>query len=219
MSPTLFNIYLMDLEAEMRKEQLGGMVVMGKEKFWLITYADDIVLVAKSEQELKSMMRRLKKYIDKKGLILSPGKSKMVMFEKRRGKTRKREEMGRGKGRGERNKIFRLYNAEKWRSRETCGKETKKSCDRDETDVEHRRKIIQRRLHEKSEDVQRIGGQRGTVWDRNMGMEKGRKIGQGNEKIHEMDLRARQKDAKLHNRRRDKNEGNKNRSHEKSDKV
>jgi len=66
-------------------------VVVGKEKFWLITYADDIVLVAKNEQKLKSMMRRLKKYIDKKGLIPSPGKSKVVVFEKGRGKTRKRE--------------------------------------------------------------------------------------------------------------------------------
>jgi len=73
MSPTLFNIYLMDLEAELRKKQEGSMVV-GKEKFWSITYADDIVLVAKSEEELKSMIRRLKKYIDKKGLILSPEK-------------------------------------------------------------------------------------------------------------------------------------------------
>jgi len=90
MSPTLFNIYLMDLESELRKEQEGG-VVVGREKFWSITYADDIVLVAKSEQELKSMMRRLKKYIDKKGLILSPEKSKVMVFERERGKSRKRE--------------------------------------------------------------------------------------------------------------------------------
>jgi len=47
--------------------------------------------------------------------------------------------MRQGKGRGgKRNKIFRLYNAEKWRSRETYRRETKKSCDCDETNVEHR---------------------------------------------------------------------------------
>jgi len=40
---------------------------------------------------LKSMMRRLKKYIDKKGLILSPEKSKVMVFERGRGKPRKRE--------------------------------------------------------------------------------------------------------------------------------
>jgi len=49
MSPTLFNIYLMDLETELRKEQEGG-VVVGREKFWSITYADDIVLVEKASK-------------------------------------------------------------------------------------------------------------------------------------------------------------------------
>ena len=43
LSPMLFNIYMMDLEGEMRKEQTGG-VVVGKEKFWTVTYADDVVL-------------------------------------------------------------------------------------------------------------------------------------------------------------------------------
>jgi len=89
-SPTLFNIFLMDLETEMRKEQLGG-VVVGKEKVWSIIYADDIVLLAKSEQELKNMMSRFKKYLRKKELMLSPEKSKVVVFEKGKGKTRKRE--------------------------------------------------------------------------------------------------------------------------------
>lgn len=76
MSPTLFNIYIMDLEAEMKKESTGG-VVIGREKFWTISYADDIALIARSEQELKGMMRRFEKYIERKGLILSPDKSKV----------------------------------------------------------------------------------------------------------------------------------------------
>lgn len=84
MSPRLFNVYIGDLEAEMRKEQTGGVVVR-KKKFWSITYADDIVLLAKSEQELKSMMKRLKKY-ERKGLNLSPEKSKVMIFEKERGR-------------------------------------------------------------------------------------------------------------------------------------
>lgn len=57
MSPTLFNVYISDLEAEMRKEQTGD-VTVGKKKVWAITYADDIVLLAKSEQELKGMMKK-----------------------------------------------------------------------------------------------------------------------------------------------------------------
>lgn len=47
MSPTLFNIYVMNLEEEMRKEQTGG-VRIGKEKFWSLTYAD-MVLVTRNE--------------------------------------------------------------------------------------------------------------------------------------------------------------------------
>lgn len=48
MNPTLFNLFIMDLEDEMRKKQTGR-VIVGKEKFWSITYADDIVLVVESE--------------------------------------------------------------------------------------------------------------------------------------------------------------------------
>lgn len=70
MSPTLFNIYITDLEAEMRKEQTGGIVV-GKEKIWSISYANDIVLLAENERELKGMMRRFKRYLEGKGLLLS----------------------------------------------------------------------------------------------------------------------------------------------------
>lgn len=48
MSLTLFNVYISDLGKEIKKEQAGG-VTIGKEKVWTITYADDIVLLAKTE--------------------------------------------------------------------------------------------------------------------------------------------------------------------------
>lgn len=40
--------------------------------------------------ELK-MMKKFKRYIDKKGLTLSAGKSKVMVFEKGRGRTKRRE--------------------------------------------------------------------------------------------------------------------------------
>lgn len=64
MSPTLFNIYVMDLKEELEKGQSGG-VVIGREKFWSIMYVDDIVLLAKSESELKEMMI-FRKFLEKK---------------------------------------------------------------------------------------------------------------------------------------------------------
>lgn len=49
----------------MRKEQTGR-VTIGKEKFWMMIYADDMVLLAKREEDLKGMIKRLRKYIEKK---------------------------------------------------------------------------------------------------------------------------------------------------------
>jgi len=40
----------MDLEEGMEKGQAGGLVI-GKEKFWTISYADDVVLMAKLGEE------------------------------------------------------------------------------------------------------------------------------------------------------------------------
>jgi len=54
-----------NLEEEMDKGQTGG-VVISKEKFWTITYADDIVLLAKREMDLKEMMKRFRRFLEKK---------------------------------------------------------------------------------------------------------------------------------------------------------
>lgn len=89
MNPTLFNIYLIDLEEELKKKQTGG-VLISKEKVWPISYADDIVLLAESEQELNGIMKKFERYLERKGLILSPEKSKVMVFERGRGNTRKR---------------------------------------------------------------------------------------------------------------------------------
>jgi len=78
-SPTLFNIYVSNLKEEMERGQTGG-VVIGKEKFWTITHADDIVLLAKREMDLKEMMKRFKRFLEKKGLSLSPDKFKVMVF-------------------------------------------------------------------------------------------------------------------------------------------
>lgn len=90
MSPTLFNIYVSDLEEEMKKEQEEGMTI-GREKLWTIAYADDIVLLGRGEKELQGMMRRFKRYLEKKKMTLSTEKSKILVFEDGRGRKKKRE--------------------------------------------------------------------------------------------------------------------------------
>ncbi|XP_039313601.1 uncharacterized protein LOC113005705 [Solenopsis invicta] len=73
----------------MEKGQVGE--VVGKEKIWTITYADDIVLLAERQAELKEMMKRFRKYLEKKELSLSADKSKVLVFENGRGRRKKRE--------------------------------------------------------------------------------------------------------------------------------
>ena len=89
LSPTLFNIYVTELEEELRKGQAGGIVV-GERKVWSLTHADDIVLMADREEVLKEMLKRFKKLLKEAGLELSTEKTKIVVFEKRRNKRRQR---------------------------------------------------------------------------------------------------------------------------------
>ena len=46
-------------------------------------YVDDIVLVASKEEELKSMISRLEKCLDKRKLLVNLEKSKALVFSKR----------------------------------------------------------------------------------------------------------------------------------------
>ena len=48
-------------------------------------YADDIVLVASKEEELKSMISKLGKYPGKRKLLVNVEKSKVLVFSKGRG--------------------------------------------------------------------------------------------------------------------------------------
>lgn len=41
LSPTLFTIFIAEMKEELEKEQVGGGVAVGKEKFFL-AYADDV---------------------------------------------------------------------------------------------------------------------------------------------------------------------------------
>lgn len=89
LSPTLFTIFISDLEETFQKGQAGG-VVVGKTKFWSLSYADDLVLVARTELDLKSMLITLERYLDRRKLTLSVEKSKIMVFRKGGGKTRQR---------------------------------------------------------------------------------------------------------------------------------
>jgi len=54
-------------------------------------YADDIVLLVWREAELKKVMKRFRRFLERRDLSLSPDKSKITVFEKGRKRTRKRK--------------------------------------------------------------------------------------------------------------------------------
>ena len=83
-SPTLFNISLSDMEMEIGKEQEGG-AVLGKKKMIFIAYADDVAIMSMTPEGFKEMIKRLGKYLEKKGLELNTEKPKGWSAERERG--------------------------------------------------------------------------------------------------------------------------------------
>src|SRR5436190_12995035 len=88
LSPGLFNLLLADLEEEMRRGGWGG-VRLGEEKVYTLAYADDVALIAENEEDMKCMMRRMERYVEKKGLDVNGAKSKIMRFRKGGGRERR----------------------------------------------------------------------------------------------------------------------------------
>lgn len=86
----VFTLLTADVEDEMKKGQIDG-VQIGKKRFWTLAYADDLVMLAKSEESMRELMKRMKRYIRKKKLLLNTEKSKMICFRRRGGRRKKIE--------------------------------------------------------------------------------------------------------------------------------
>ncbi|XP_025993782.2 uncharacterized protein LOC113004505 [Solenopsis invicta] len=97
LSPMLFNLVLADLEEEMGKVRWGG-VVLGEERIYSLSYADDIVLLAEEEGEMRSMIERLECYMDRKGLEVNAGKTKVMRFRKGGGRWKRVRWKWKGRG-------------------------------------------------------------------------------------------------------------------------
>lgn len=77
----LFHVLLADLEEVMGIVRWGGVKLEG-EKIYSLVYADDVVLLAEDEAEMKNIMERLEKYLESRGLELNVGKAKVLRFWK-----------------------------------------------------------------------------------------------------------------------------------------
>jgi len=90
LSPILFNIMLAELEEEMGNVKWGG-VRLEKGRVYTLAYADDLVLLAEGEDEMRSMVERLEGYMDRKGLEVNVGKTKILRFRRGGGRIGKRD--------------------------------------------------------------------------------------------------------------------------------
>ena len=81
LSPLLFSLYISDIEEVLRKAQAGG-IVSGRHKIHTLAYADDMALLANSPEELREMMRILRKYLEKLNLRLNVAKTKVMKFSR-----------------------------------------------------------------------------------------------------------------------------------------
>ena len=78
MSPCLFNFYAEYImrNARLDKAQAGNKIV--RRNINNLTYAEDTTLMAESEEELKSLLMKLKEESEKVGLKLNIKKTKMA---------------------------------------------------------------------------------------------------------------------------------------------
>ena len=63
----------------------------GKKRLGAITYADDVALLATNEEIMKEMIKKIKKYIERRKLKLSVENLKIMVFRKAGGREKKRQ--------------------------------------------------------------------------------------------------------------------------------
>ena len=79
LSPTLFSIYTEELAARIRRRNVG--VNIGREKICLLLYADDVVVMSESGEELQDVLNMVNEYGNDFGVRFNQEKSNMIVNE------------------------------------------------------------------------------------------------------------------------------------------
>jgi len=82
-SPLLFMFFVNDLSLNINTD-LDDIFTLNEIKYFLLLYADDQALFAKSPTALQSMINDLVNYCDTWGLTINTQKTKVMIFEKGR---------------------------------------------------------------------------------------------------------------------------------------
>ena len=90
LSPLFFSLLIDDIDEIWVRQNEEGTVI-GKEKIFAMKFADDVVLLADETEDLRSMLTRLEKYVDRNKLTVNIKKTKILIFKKgRRNKVEKK---------------------------------------------------------------------------------------------------------------------------------
>lgn len=85
LSPLLFNVLLADVEEVFGKVKWGRVRIGERRYCYTLGYADDMVLMAEGEDELRSMIGRFEEYLDGKRLKMNVKKKKTKIMRFRKG--------------------------------------------------------------------------------------------------------------------------------------
>jgi len=77
LSPTLFALFIDGLALDVKRLGLG--VPAGKGRLALLLYADDIVLMAESQEDLQKMMRAVERFCDRYRMEVNASKTKVMV--------------------------------------------------------------------------------------------------------------------------------------------
>ena len=79
LSPVLFSLFLKDLQRYFLEIDANG-ITLWDIKIFSLLYADDLALIAESEEDLKLQMRILGSYSDEFEMEINPKKTKVMIF-------------------------------------------------------------------------------------------------------------------------------------------
>ena len=82
LSPTLFNIFLADLQGITETAQCDAVQIADGTDLGCLIWADDLLLLSKSETGLRNMLSALYSYTKKNGMTLNTKKTKVMIFNK-----------------------------------------------------------------------------------------------------------------------------------------
>ncbi len=82
LSPTLFNIFLSDIQAIVEADACDPVQIDKNLSIGCIIWADDILLMSRTEAGLRGMLSALKDYTEKNGMTINTKKTQTIIFNK-----------------------------------------------------------------------------------------------------------------------------------------